>query len=76
MAKMKRLPKGTKMQVADLIREKACQMMGVEDIISELTIRHVSIFYQDAYHAKVHLDFDAVIDLEGKIVQLQNEPRV
>ena len=70
------MPKGTKIQVADLIREKACQMIGVEDIISELTIRHISVFYQDAYHAKVHLDIDFEIDLEGKIVQLQNELRV
>lgn len=64
MAHMKRLPKGTKMHLANLIREEACKMLGVEDIISELTIRHISIFYQDAYHAKVHLDIDAVIDLE------------
>ena len=45
MANMKRLPKGTKMHLANLIREEACKMLGVEDIISELTIRHVSIFY-------------------------------
>lgn len=75
MANMKRLPKGTKMQVANQIRDAACQMLGVEDIISELTLRHVSISYQDEHHWKVHIDMDAVIDLE-KIVQLQNELRV
>ena len=75
MANMKRLPKGTKMQVANQIRDIACQMLGVEDIISELAIRHVSISCQDEHHAKVHIDMDAVIDLE-KIVQLQNELRV
>lgn len=75
MANMKRLPKGTKMQVANQIRDTACKMVGVEDIISELALRHVSISYQDEHHAKVHIDMDAVIDLE-KIVQLQNELRV
>lgn len=34
MAIMKRLPKGAKMQVANQIRDIACQMLGVEDIIS------------------------------------------
>lgn len=75
MANMKRLPKGTKMQVANQIRDTACQMLGVEDIISELAIRHASISYQDEHHAKVHIDIDAIIDLE-KMDQLQNEPRV
>lgn len=75
MANMKRLPKGTKTQVANQIRDIACQMLGVEDIISELAIRHASISCQDERHAKVHIDMDAVIDLE-KIVQLQNELRV
>lgn len=75
MANMRRLPKGTKMQVANQIRYTACQMLGVEDIISELAIRHASISYQDEHHAKVHIDIDAIIDLE-KMVQLQNELRV
>lgn len=75
MANIKRLPKGTKMQVANQIRVTACQMLGLEDIISELTIRHISVSYPDEHHAKVHLDIDFAIDLE-KIVQLQNEPRV
>ena len=75
MANMRRVPKGTKMQVANQIRDTACQMLGVENIISQLAIRHVSFSYPDEHHMKVHLDIDAVIDLE-KIVQLQNEPRV
>ena len=75
MANMKRLPKGTKMQVANRIRDTACQMLGVEDIISELAIRHLSLSSPDEHHMKVHLDIDAVIDLE-KMVQLQNELRV
>ena len=75
MANMKRLPKGTKMQVANRIRATACQMLGVENIISQLTIRHVSLSYPDEHHMKMHLDVDAVIDLE-KMVQLQNKPRV
>lgn len=75
MANMRRLPKGTKMQVANRIRAKACQMLGIENIISELAIRHLSLSYPDEHHAKVHLDIDAVIDLE-KMVQLQNERRV
>lgn len=75
MANMKRLPKGTKMQVANQIRSTACQMLGVENIISELAIRHVSLSYPDEHHVKLHIDMDAVIDLE-KIVQLQNELRV
>ena len=75
MANMKRLPNGTKMQVANQIRDTVCQMMGVENIISELTIRHVSFSYPDEHHMKVHLDIDAIIDLE-KMVQLQNELRV
>ena len=75
MANMRRLPKGTKMQVANRIRDTACQMLGVEDIISQLAIRHVSLSYPDEHHMKVHLDIDAIIDLE-KMVQLQNEPRV
>lgn len=75
MANMKRWSKETKMRVANQIMDTACQMLGVEDIISELTIRHISISCQDEHHEKVHLDIDAVIDLE-KIVQLQNELRV
>lgn len=75
MADMRRLPKGTKMQVANQIRDTACQMLGIENIISELAIRHLSLSYPDEHHAKVYLDIDAVIDLE-KIVQLQNELRV
>ena len=75
MANMKRLPKGTKMQVANQIRDAACQMLGVENIISELAIRHISLSYPDEHHVKVHFDIDAIIDLE-KIVQLQNELRV
>ena len=75
MANMKRLPNGTKMQVANRIRVAACQMLGVEDIISQLAIRHVSFSYPDEHHMKVHLDIDAIIDLE-KMVQLQNELRV
>ena len=75
MANMKRLPKGTKMQVANRIRDTACQMLGVENIISELALRHVSLSYPDEHHVKLHIDMDAVIDLE-KIVQLQNELRV
>lgn len=75
MANMRRLPKGAKMQVANQIRDTACQMLGVENIISQLSIRHVSLSYPDEHHMKVHLDIDAVIDLE-KIVQLQNELRV
>ena len=75
MANMKRLPNGTKMQVANRIRVAACQMLGVEDIISQLAIRHVSFSYPDEHHMKVHLDIDAIIDLE-KMVQLQNERRV
>ena len=75
MANMKRLPKGTKMQVANRIRDTACQMLGVENIISELAIRHVSLSYTDEHYVKLHLDMDAVIDLE-KIAQLQNELRV
>ena len=75
MANMRRLPKGTKTQVANRIRDTACQMLGIENIISELAIRHVSLSYPDEHHAKVHLDVDFEIDLE-KIVQLQNELRV
>ena len=75
MANMRRLPKGTKMQVANRIRSTACQMLGVENIISELALRHVSLSYPDEHHVKLHIDMDAVIDLE-KIVQLQNELRV
>lgn len=75
MANMRRLPKGTKTQVANRIRDTACQMLGVENIISELAIRHLSLSYPDEHHVKLHIDMDAVIDLE-KIVQLQNEPRV
>lgn len=75
MANMKRLPNGTKMQLANQIRDTACQMLGVEDIISALAIRHISLSYPDEHHAKVHLDMDVEIDLE-KIVQLQNELRV
>lgn len=75
MANMKRWSKETKMRVANQIMDTACQMLGVEDIISELAIRHVSISCQDEHHEKVHIDMDAVIDLE-KIVQLQNELRV
>lgn len=75
MANMRRLLKEAKMQVANQIRDTACQTLGVENIISELAIRHVSLSYPDEHHAKVHLDIDAVIDLE-KIVQLQNELRV
>lgn len=75
MANMKRLSNETKMQVANQIRDTACQMLGVEDIISELAIRHVSVSYPDEHHAKVHLDMDIAIDLE-KMVQLQNELRV
>ena len=72
---MRRLPNGTKMQVANQIRVTACQMLGVEDIISQLAIRHVSLSYPDEHHVKVHIDIDAIIDLE-KMVQLQNELRV
>lgn len=75
MANMRRLPNGTKMQVANRIRDTACQMLGVENIISELALRHVSLYYPDEHHVKLHIDMDAVIDLE-KIVQLQNELRV
>ena len=75
MANMRRLPKGTKMQVANQIRDKACQMLGIENIISELAIRHLSLSYPDEHHMKVHLDIDVVLDLE-KMVQLQNELRV
>lgn len=75
MANMRRLPKGTKMQVANRIKDTACQMIGVENIISELALRHVSLSYPDEHHVKLHIDMDAVIDLE-KIVQLQNELRV
>lgn len=75
MANMRRLPKGTKTQVANRIRDTACQMLGIENIISELAIRHLSLSYPDEHHVKLHIDMDAVIDLE-KIVQLQNEPRV
>lgn len=75
MANMRGVPKGTKMQVANQIRDIACQMLGVEDIISELAIRHISVSYQDEHHAKLHLDMDAIIDVE-KIVQLQDELRV
>ena len=75
MANMRRLPNGTKMQVANQIRVTACQMLGVEDIISQLAIRHVSLSYPDEHHVKVHIDIDAIIDLE-KMVQLQNELRV
>lgn len=75
MANMRRLSKGTKMQVANQIRDKACQMLGIENIISELAIRHLSLSYPDEHHVKLHIDMDAVIDLE-KIVQLQNELRV
>lgn len=75
MANMRRLPKGTKTQVANRIKDTACQMIGVENIISELVLRHVSLSYPDEHHVKLHIDMDAVIDLE-KIVQLQNELRV
>lgn len=75
MANMRRLPKGTKTQVANRIRDTACQMLGIENIISELAIRHLSLSYPDEHHVKLHIDMDAVIDLE-KIVQLQNELRV
>ena len=75
MANMRRLPKGTKMQVANQIRDTACQMLGIENIISELAIRHLSLSYPDEHHAKAHLDTDIVIDLE-KMVQLENELRV
>ena len=75
MANMRRLPNGTKMQVANRIRDTACQMLGVENIISELAIRHISLSYPDEHHVKLHLDMDTIIDME-KIVQLQNEPRV
>lgn len=75
MANMRRLPKGTKMQVANRIRVTACQMLGIENIISELAIRHLSLSYPDEHHMKVHLDIDVVLDLE-KMVQLQNERRV
>lgn len=75
MANMRGVPKGTKMQVANQIRNIACQMMGVEDIISELAIRHISVSDQDEHHMKLHLDVDAIIDME-KIVQLQDELRV
>lgn len=75
MAYMRGVPKGTKMQVANQIRDMACQMLGVEDIISELAIRHISVSYQDEHHVKLHLDVDAIIDVE-KIVQLQDELRV
>lgn len=68
MANMKRLPNGTKMQLANQIRDTACQMLGVEDIISALAIRHISLSYPDEHHAKVHLDMDVTIDFE-KIVQ-------
>lgn len=74
MAYMRGMPKGTKMQVANQIRDMACQMLGVEDIISELAIRHISVSYQDEHHVKLHLDVDAIIDVE-KIVQLQDELR-
>ena len=75
MANMKRLPKGTKMQVANQIRDTAFQMLCVENIISELAIRHISLSYPDEHHANMHLEMDIAIDLE-KIVQLQNELRV
>lgn len=75
MANMRGVPKGTKMQVTNQIRDIACQMLGVEDIISELAIRHISVSYQDEHHATLHLDIDAIIDVE-KIVQLQDELRV
>lgn len=75
MANMRRFLKETKMQVANKIRDTACQMLGIENIISELAIRHLSLSYPDEHHAKVHLDIDAIIDLE-KMVQLQNELRV
>lgn len=75
MANMRRFLKETKMQVANKIRATACQMLGIENIISELAIRHLSLSYPDEHHAKVHLDIDAIIDLE-KMVQLQNELRV
>lgn len=75
MAYMRGVPKGTKMQVANQMRDMACQMLGVEDIISELAIRHISVSYQDEHHVKLHLDMDAIIDVE-KIVQLQDELRV
>ena len=64
MANMRRLPKGTKMQVANRIRDTACQMLGIENIISELAIRHLSLSYPDEHHGKVHLDIDFAIDLE------------